>query len=271
VTAPLRLGIIGTGALGGAIARRILARDPATSETLMLASRSGARAGFEQWPGLHMGDDPQALVDECEILLLALPPAQLGNLRLNAPGLPVVSVIAGATVAQLQHCTGSPRILRAMCSPAAERGLAFSPIFAASEATANDRALARSVFSACGLVDFVDAEHHIDHFTALTGPVPGFVAFFARAMVEHAVGAGIDPDMANRAIRQLFLASGHALAEGSASPAEHVAAMVDYAGTTAAGLEHLEHSSLSQIIHTALDAAVSKTRSIAARTGVHQE
>jgi pyrroline-5-carboxylate reductase len=263
VIPPLRLGVIGTGALGGAIARAALRAGIVTPETLVLANRSGRAEGFDDWPALAVTDDPQALADRCEMLLLAIPPAALADLRLDAPELPVVSVIAGATVAALARRTGSPRVLRAMSSPAAALGLAFSPVFAAPAATAADRDRAARLFGACGLVDFIGDEAQIDSFTALTGPVPGFVAFFARAMSEHAVRAGIDPAVADRAVRQLFLASGTILATDPRTPADHVAEMIAYAGTTAAGLKVLEASDLATTLDRALAAATARARTIA--------
>jgi pyrroline-5-carboxylate reductase len=259
----MRLGLVGTGALGGAIARAALRAGVVTPERLTLANRSGRAEGFADWSGLAVRDDPQALVPHCDLLLLAIPPAALADLRLDARGLPVLSVMAGATLAALARRTGSARILRAMSSPAAELGLAYSPVFAAPSATPADRDAATRLLSACGLVDFVADEAQIDSFTALTGPVPGFVAFFARAMTEHAVGAGIAPDIADRAVRQLFRAAGTILATDPRTPADHVAEMIAYAGTTAAGMEVLEESDLNRIVDRALAAATARARTIA--------
>jgi len=263
MTAPLRLGVIGTGALGGAIARAALQAGVVTPESLLLANRSGRMEGFADWPDLEVTTDPQALADRCEMILLAIPPAALGDLQLRAPDLPVLSVMAGATVAALTRRTGSARILRAMSSPAAERGLAYSPIFAAPAATPLDRDRAARLLGACGILDFIDREAQIDSFTALTGPVPGLVAFFARAMVEHAERSGIAPAIADRAIRQLFLASGTILSADPPTPAAHVAEMIAYAGTTAAGLELLETSDAARILDRALGAATDRARTIA--------
>jgi pyrroline-5-carboxylate reductase len=264
VSAPLRVGVIGTGALGGAIARAALRAGVVTTGTLFLVNRSRRAEGFADWPALAVTDDPQALVPRCDLILLAIPPAAFADLRLDARDLPVLSVMAGATVAALTRRTGSPRILRAMSSPAAEIGLAYSPVHAAPEATPADREAAARLLAACGLVDFVADEAQIDSFTALTGPVPGFVAFFARAMAEHAVGAGIAPDIADRAVRQLFRAAGTILATDPRTPAEHVTEMIAYAGTTAAGLNVLEASDATRIIDRALAAATTRARTIAA-------
>ena len=103
-------------------------------------------------------------------------------------------------------------------------------------------------------------EEQVDLFTALTGPVPGFVAYYADCMVEYALKRGIDPTVANRAMRQLFHASGVTLAQSRASPGEHVREMIDYAGTTAAGLEAMKASPLAASIEQGLEAAYQKAR-----------
>ena len=96
----------------------------------------------------------------------------------------------------------------------------------------------------------------------MTGPVPGFVAYFAQCMVDHATSQGIAPDVADRAIRQLFVAAGTMLAADRPSPADHVSWMIEYAGTTAAGLIEMERSTLSKTISDGLLAAADKARSI---------
>ena len=52
------------------------------------------------------------------------------------------------------------------------------------------------------------------------------------------------------------------LAHGEASPADHVQQMIDYAGTTAAGLEAMRNSPIREAIAEGLDAAVEKARTL---------
>jgi pyrroline-5-carboxylate reductase len=166
---------------------------------------------------------------------------------------------------RLAELTGAERLVRAMSSPAAGRNLAYSPWFSGPHVTDDDRALLTSLFSACGKTDEVFSEEQIDCFTALTGPVPGFVAFFAECMTTYATAHGIEPRTANRAIHQLFHASGVILAEGPATPADQVQAMIEYAGTTAAGLKAMRGSPLASLVHEGLDAARRKAREFGAK------
>ncbi len=66
---------------------------------------------------------------------------------------------------------------------------------------------------------------------------------------------GVDETLANKAIGQLFQASGAVLGRAKVPPRAHVAEMIAYAGTTAAGLEAIKTSSLAEAIERGLNAA----------------
>ena len=256
------VGIIGgSGMLGHAISTAIVRRNAISAEHFWMSNRSGTAAPIGRKP-VNITTDNQALADTCDVIILCVPPAALDAIKINAPDKLILSVMAGASLATISEITGSLRVVRAMSSPAAAQGLAYSPWIASAEITDNDRAWVTHLLGACGTTDEIFDESHIDHFTAMTGPVPGFVAYFAQSMVDYATDAGISPDVADRAIRQLFLAGGTMLAKDGPTPAEHVAGMIDYAGTTAAGLASMQASPIARSISDGLDAAVAKARSM---------
>lgn len=257
------LGILGTGALGGAMARGLLRSAAVSADRLVLANRSGRLAGFESWHGVRITTDAALLGQSCDIVLLALPPAATRGLSLPYEHALILSVMAGITRARLGEITGSARVVRGMSNPAAEAGLAYSPWVASPGLSEADRQLAEAVYGGCGLTDEVPDEDQIDRFTAITGPVPGFVASFAECMTAYATANGVAPAIAVRAVLQLFRASGIAMSEAGTPPDAHVDDMIRYAGTTAAGLEAMRASPLRQAIADGLDAAVTKARSIA--------
>ena len=258
-----RIGIIGgTGMLGGAIAQGLLDRKAVPAADLWVSNRSGSRAGLEQFPQVNVTTDNAELSEACEIIILSLPPALAREIALSVPERLVISVMAGVTIEELQAITGSDRVIRAMSSPAAAIGLAYSPWVATTAVTAADRDWVARIFEACGTTDEITEEGHLDMFTAMTGPVPGFVALYAQCMADHAVRSGIDPAIADRAVRQLFFSAGAMLAHGAATPADHVRQMIDYAGTTAAGLIAMKNSGIARAISDGLDAAAEKARNM---------
>lgn len=257
------IGIIGgSGMLGSAILSALLGSEAFEQSNFWVSNRSGNASNVEQSSIIHFTKDNQELVDACDVIILCVPPARFPDIDIHAPNKLVISVVAGVTINEMKSKTASVRVVRAMSSPAASLSMAYSPWIANTEIGSDDRDIVRKIFGACGTTDEIFDEQQLDHFTAMTGPVPGFVAYFAKCMVDHATSQGIAPDVADRAIRQLFLAGGTMLAAASASPADQVRWMIEYAGTTAAGLIAMEQSTLSKTISDGLLAAADKARSI---------
>lgn len=257
------IGIVGgSGMLGLAISEAILKNRTITAGNFWISNRSGNIDAFEQYPGVMSTIDNQELVDACDLIVLCIPPGKIKSLSIKGENKLFVSVMAGVSIQQLHELTGSARVVRAMSSPAAASSAAYSPWVAAPAVTAKDRDAVNDLFNACGMTDEVDSEDQVELFTAMTGPVPGFVAYFAQCMTDYATERGIPPKIADRATRQLFLAAGQMMSDSIATPAEHVQQMIDYDGTTAAGLDVMRHSSLGESIAAGLDAALEKTRQL---------
>ncbi|MEM9969572.1 MAG: pyrroline-5-carboxylate reductase dimerization domain-containing protein [Pseudomonadota bacterium] len=257
------LGIIGgTGQLGSAMATAWLETRTVTPGHLWFANSTGALGPLARWEGVRGTPDAQAMVEACDVVILSVPPAAASNLKIATGDRLVISVMAGVTLDRLADITRGTKLVRAMSSPAAAQRLAYSPWIAAPGLGADDTATVAKLLTACGLTDRVTSEDQIDRFTAITGPVPGFVAAFADAVVSHAAARGVPADIAVRATRQLFLAAGTAMALDDRAPRAHVDEMIDYAGTTAAGLLALDQGPLKAAVDQALDAAYQRTKTI---------
>lgn len=264
MTETISIGIIGgTGQLGSAIAHGLLCKLTIRPEQLWISSRSGNTSEFKEGLGIQFTTHNQDLVNNCRIVIVSVPPHLVSTVNVNAEACLVISVMAGVSIEHMEQLTHAKRIVRAMSNPAAQMGLAYSPWCASAFLTDEDREWTGKIFGACGLTDEVQDEEQIDRFTALTGPVPGFVAYYADCMITYAVKHGIDPAIADRAVRQLFLASGVVLSKSKASPREHVLDMIAYAGTTAAGLRIIKNSSFAELIEQGLEAAYQKAHILA--------
>ncbi|MCA0997674.1 pyrroline-5-carboxylate reductase family protein [Alloyangia pacifica] len=258
--AQVTVGVIGgTGMLGRSLVTGLLASGEVAAEALWVSNRSGRAEGLPD--GVLVTAEAQALVAACDVVILSVPPAQFGALEIDASGKLVISVMAGVSAARIAEHTGAERVVRAMSSPAAARRLAFSPWCGAL--SAEDCAQVIRLLGACGSTAEVPDEAQIEIFTAMTGPVPGFVAQLAASMADYAERRGVAPEVADMAVRQLFLASGEMLAGDPQTASAHVRGMIDYAGTTAAGLLAMQEAGFQDAVDAGLDAAVARTREIA--------
>lgn len=257
------IGLVGgSGWLGSAIGRALLSSGFVAPDDLWISNRSGRRSGFDDWPHINFTTESQELVDACGIVVLSVLPQDFSALAIDARDRLVVSVMAGANVRAIAAQTGAERIVRAMPNAAAEVRLSYTPWYATDPVTTEDRDVVQGMFESCGRADRVPVEDQIDYFTALTGPGPAFLAFFADAMIQHAAGAGVDPRIAERAVHQLFRGGSVLLADSTESPAEIVQTFVDYAGTTAAGLEAMRNCALAEDIGRGIEAAYTSAKTI---------
>ncbi|MFD1329684.1 pyrroline-5-carboxylate reductase family protein [Mycoplana ramosa] len=250
------IGVIGGGGwLAGALLRPALADGIIRPERLILSSRSGDMSGFDAWPRIRATTDNAELVAASDIVMLCVRPNDLAELSLDLSGKLVISVVAGVTMDVLARSFGARRIVRAMPNACAEQRLSFTPWFATDSVSDDEAHFVFRFFSASGRAHGITEEAQLDYFTALTGSGPAFPALFADAMIRHAIGAGIAPDTAVAAVRQLFMGAGVLMAQSETTPAELVDVFLDYQGTTAAGLTAMIEADVGSAIFKGLSAA----------------
>ncbi|WEZ84778.1 pyrroline-5-carboxylate reductase dimerization domain-containing protein [Rhizobium sp. 32-5/1] len=253
------LGVIGgTGWLAGALLRPALTSGFISPSNLVLSSRSGGADGFEAWSDIRFTTDNAVLAAACNVVILSVRPEDLGTLDLDLSGKLVISVMARVKAKALMDRFGTGRIIRAMPNASAEQGLSFTPWFATSEVTVKDEAFADGFFACSGKTTRLKAENELDYFTALTGSGPAFIAAFADVMIRDAVANGVSLQVADAAVRQLFLGAATWMAHASESPAETVKVFTDYGGTTAAGLTAMKAADIETPIRKGLAASAKR-------------
>lgn len=251
-----KLGIIGgTGWLGGAIATRLLTRRFLTPQRMCLSNRTGVQGAFAAWHGITVTTDNAELAAMSDIIILAVRPADFAAVKIDASDKLVVSVMASVPIARIAELTGATRIVRTMPNPSVEYGEGFTPWFPTRETTVRDRAQVTAIFDSCGPTEELRSEDHIDYFTGLTGPVPGFFGYIADAMIQAAVEHGIERSLAERAVRHHCVAAAHEIDRAPYDPAQMVQMTLDYGGTTAAGFRAADAAGARGAISAGLKAA----------------
>lgn len=251
-----KLGIVGgTGWLGGAIAARLLTKRFLSPQRMWLSNRSGVQGAFAPWRGITVTTDNAELVRNCDIVMLSVRPGDLASVKIDASDKLVVSVMASVPIARIAELTGASRIVRTMPNPSVEFGEGFTPWYATREATTQDRGHVAAIFDVCGPTEELGCEDHIDYFTGLTGPVPGFLGYVADAMIQAAVEHGIERGLAERAVRHHCVAAAHEIDRAPYDPAQMVKMTLDYGGTTAAGFRAADEAGARKAIAAGLKAA----------------
>ena len=256
-----RIGIIGgAGWLGMAIARALVSSGTVSGERLTCSYRSKRP---EPLLDCNWASDNSQLVEQSDVVLLSVRPADWPAIAIDAAGKLVISVMAGVTVDDIRQRTGAARVARALPNAAAEIGHSYTPFYVASPDPA-DVDTVGSLFRSCGAVDAVDHEEHIDYFTAMSGSGAAFPALLAEAMMNDAIARGVPANVALRAAQQVIIGAGRLQEHDGASPAETVKAFVDYGGTTAAGINAMRANGFAKAVSAGLQAAFAKAQGLSA-------
>ncbi|WPC04096.1 pyrroline-5-carboxylate reductase dimerization domain-containing protein [Pseudomonas benzenivorans] len=262
----MTVGIIGGGGwLGRAIGAAMLEKGVLAPAGLILSSRSGTLAGFEAWPGVRLTADNRRLAEEAEVIVLSVRPEQFAAVEIDAADKLVISFMAGVSLDTLIARTGSGRVIRAMPNAAAEIGQCYTPWFASGQVSTADKAFTRAMFESCGDTDEVASEADLDYLTGLVGSGAAYPALLAEAMLAHALARGLPRRVAENAVRGVVVGASQLLGRGGMPPAQMVQAMLDYRGTTAAGLQGMIDAGFKQAVDAGLDAAEAAARRMKSR------
>lgn len=260
------LGCIGCGNMGGAILRGLAG---AEGVTLAGYNRSIARVeALRDEIGLEVFSDALSLAKSADIIILGVKPDQVCDVieqirpALNADKV-LVSIAAGVTLSAMRNAAdGLAPVVRTMPNTPAMVGRGIYGLClddAALPATAAQTV--QNLFSSIGKV-VVLPEEKFEAFTAVAGCGPAYVFHMIEAVIEAAVTVGFTRQDATDMVKELFSGS-CALAEQTSMHPSLLREMVTSpAGTTIAGINHLDRTAVRGHIIDAVLAAYEKGKAM---------
>lgn len=253
----MRVGIIGgCGWIGAAFGRALIDTGRVAPADLVILKRGGGSGEYFGHP-VAWARDCADLVAMADLVVVSVRPQDWPGLRLDARGKPVLSFMAGVPLAALP-----PRTIRAMPNAAAEIGTSYSPWVAGALVSDADRAALRALLAAIGREDELESEAHLDLMTALSGSGPAYPALMAAAMLQFLTRSGVAAPIAERAVEAVICDAGELLRGRIAEAPALVQSFLDYAGTTAAGLQAARQGGFETALHAALAAATERARDL---------
>jgi pyrroline-5-carboxylate reductase len=242
------MGIIGFGNMGRAIGLGVL-RHPDLQKRFALKV-------YEQYPpngeaaqqaGIPLAQSAAELAAASDIILIAVKPDQTGPLLAGiAPALSqdktLVSIAAGVTLKTIGDVTKNacPAVRVMPNTPALVGKGIFGLCFGPGVSPAAQEAL-RSLFAAIGALIEI-SESKMNAFTALSGSGPGYVFHFLESLAEAGVSVGLDRQNSSRIALGLLQGCAAMAEESGLHPAVLREQVSSPAGTTIAGLNHLDRA-----------------------------
>lgn len=258
-----KIGVIGAGKIGSAIARGVIRAGLANKENVMASDISDAlRQSIAQQLGIKVTPDNAALCDFADIVILAVKPQivepvageiskKLGRRKL------LVSVAAGVPLARLEtHLEPGARVVRVMPNISCVVGAGAAGFAGGAHATAGDLEKVGAILNSFGIGMPVE-EKYLDAVTGLSGSGPAYVFLFMEALADGGVQMGLPRDVALKLAKQTVYGAARMALESDKHLSELKDEVTSPGGTTIAGLYAMEQKGFRG---TVIDAVVNATR-----------
>ena len=260
----MTFGFIGTGSMGGALARA--ARQRLEGGQILLANRTEAKAAaLAKELGASLSNN-RTIAGNADYVFLGVKPqmmrdllAEIGpELRIRKDRFVLVSMAAGRSVADIQAMAGGDYpVLRIMPNTPCSIGegmVLYTPGPGVTEAEVQ-------VFleSMAGAGRFSPIpEKQMDAGSAVAGCGPAFVDLFVEALADGGVACGLPRAQALEFAAQMVLGSARLLLESGKHPGELKDAVCSPGGTTIQGVRKLEEAGFRGAVMNAVIAACEK-------------
>ena len=255
----LRIGIVGTGAMGLALAEAFAREEyklALCDRDLSAAQNAAKRLGATAFGSV------EELAASCDVVVLCVKPGDMSVVctELHGASVLLISVAAGVTLDSLSRWAQSARVVRAMPNTPARIGMGMTAITALDGVSAEDLATAAELLRCAGEVVQVD-ESQMHAVTALSGSGPAFAIAYAEAMIAAGVGLGLPAEVAETLVLKTMSGTLAWVASSRLAPLCELRQQVtSKGGTTAAGLHVMQQlgfdSLVSQTVQAASDRSV---------------
>ena len=243
-----RIGLIGCGAMGSAIARGMINKGGVEPVAVQVYDVKRERSEkLAQGLQLVAAPDLAAMIPCCRHIIIAVKPQDMAALLkaiapLVKPHQLITSIAAGITIQFIASLLppGS-KVIRLMPNTPCLVGEGAIAISSGAGVSAAEEEEVSALFRPLGLVVPV-GEHLMNAVTGLSGSGPAYVFLFVEALIDAGVNVGLPREVASALVVQTVFGAAQMLRESKQHPAELRNAVTSPAGTTSAALQVLEEA-----------------------------
>ena len=243
--------------IGGLVATGMSSKDISVSEP-----KADLREKLTKDFGVNALEENASAVMGANVIVLAVKPqilqevvTPLGSLLTEARPL-LISVAAGVTCSSIERWVGGdPALIRVMPNTPALIGAGISALYANSNVSNDQRALAEKIVTAVGKTVWIEEESLMDAVTAVSGSGPAYFFYVMQAIHDAAVREGLDAQTARLLTLETTLGAARLALASTEDPANLQAQVTSPGGTTEAAIKVLNDSGVKDTLQQAVSAA----------------
>ena len=248
-----QIAILGTGNIGSAIARGLVAAGLLPAERITLTRRRVEALASFQEQGFQVTLSNQEALSRAGLIFLAVTPQQLNALlaeikeAIDPQRHTLVSIVSGATIAEIRKQIGSDvEVIRAMPNTAIAIRESMTCL-SSHGGTARALPLVKTLFDSLGRTLIIDEEQMVPA-TALCACGIAFFLRAIRAASQGGIEIGFHAEEALLMAAQTARGAASLLVEAGNHPEREVDKVTTPQGCTISGLNEMEHHGFSSAL-----------------------
>lgn len=261
------IAFIGAGNMAHAIIAGLIASGYPAQRIIASAPSQANLASLHTQYAIKTTSDNLAAAQQGDVVVLAVKPQLMAEVcqpmqAIDWSNKLVISIAAGISVARLQQLLNTqPALVRVMPNTPSLVNQGMAGLFAAPEASDNDKNFTEQLISSVGKTCWVSEESAINSVIAAAGSAPAYFFLFMEAMQAEAIAQGFDKQTARLLVEQSALGAAQMVA---ANPQLELATLREQVtskgGTTAQAIATFEQHQLAEIVAKAMQAAVRRAQ-----------
>jgi pyrroline-5-carboxylate reductase len=260
-----KICFIGAGNMANAIVGGLVKNGfPANQITASAPSEDNLKQIKSAW-GVEVSQDNQGSAAKADIIILSVKPQVLKvvceGLSAHLSHQPlVISIAAGIGLTSLSSWLGDDLpIIRCMPNTPSQVLQGASGLIGNSQVNDAHKLASTDLFSAIGIVEWLDEEQKMHAVTALSGSGPAYIFLVIEAMEAAAVKQGIAPATARRLAAQTVAGAAEMVLSSDIAPSQLKRNVMSPGGTTERAIQTFEACQLTAIFEKAMTAAANRS------------
>lgn len=256
----MKVGIIGAGNMGGAIARGMAQGKLVAAKDITVADLAQDKltelTAFN--PDIHTVTVNQEAVNQADIVIIAVKPwlvkEVISGIQIDIKKQIVVSVAAGIPFEEYTHWISPSAVLFRLIPNTAISQLESMTLISSLNATKEQEALMLSLFNEMGLAMLIP-ESQLAATTALTSCGIAYVLKYIQAAMQAGVEMGVYPKDAMKMVAQSVKGAAELILNNDTHPSVEIDKVTTPGGITIKGINELEHAGFTAAIIRAMKAS----------------
>jgi len=260
-----RLGILGAGNMGLAIARGAVNAGRCTPSEILLMNLTSEKRAARAAEGFAVTGSQAELYGSCEQVVLGIKPQIFDAVlpMLAAAGVAekplVISIAAGVSFAKMEAVLGADcPIIRVMPNTPLLLGLGASALVRNAAALPEQLENVRALFGSMGITVVFEEEKMLNEVIPYNGSAPAYVYAFIDGMARSAQEHGIAREQALELISKTCIGAAEMVLQSGKTTAELIREVCSPGGTTIEAVKVLEGAGLNAILAEASDRCIAR-------------